>query len=73
MALGKKVYFTQAETTLPIYIGDDLTDEDAFARLKDKGLTIVVGKSKESKAQYYLNDTTEVVEFLRQISEMIRT
>jgi trehalose 6-phosphate phosphatase len=59
--------------TLPIYIGDDLTDEDAFVLLKDRGITVVVGKQKESEAQYYLNDTAEVVEFLRQISEMVRT
>ena len=71
--LEKKYTARQLETILPVYIGDDLTDEDAFVLLKDRGLTIFVGKPENSKAQYYFNDTTEVVEFLRQISEMINT
>lgn len=50
-----------------IYIGDDLTDEDAFKVLKNKGLTIFVGKPKASSAQYYLNDPNEVAVFLGKI------
>ena len=71
--LDKKYALCKHVQTFPIYIGDDLTDEDAFVLLKDRGLTIVVGKPEGSKAQYYLNDTAEVVELLRQISEMVRT
>jgi trehalose 6-phosphate phosphatase len=56
--------------TLAIYIGDDQTDEDAFVALKDSGLTIVIGENKSSQAQYYLNNTSEVVEFLRQVLEL---
>jgi len=49
---------------LPIYIGDDLTDEDAFGALVD-GITIRVGAHAESKARYYVRDVKEVVAFLR--------
>lgn len=60
-ALGKKSVF-------PVYIGDDLTDEDAFRALKNKGLTVFVGKPGDSRAEYYLKNTEEVAGFLRLIS-----
>lgn len=62
----------KSQSTLPIYIGDDLTDEDAFTALKSKGVTIVVGQPQESQAQYFLNDTAEVTEFLRQAFNLIQ-
>lgn len=52
---------------LPIYVGDDLTDEDAFEALKKRGLTIFVGTPRQSHARYYLEDTKEVLELLRRI------
>lgn len=52
---------------LPVYIGDDVTDEDAFGALKNRGLTVRVGKLKSSKALYYLKNTGEVTEFLKEI------
>lgn len=52
---------------LPVYIGDDVTDEDAFEALKNKGLTIRVGKLKKSSARYYVRDVKEVVEFLERL------
>lgn len=51
----------------PIYIGDDITDEDAFKVIKDTGLTIFVGSPKKSNAQYYLKNTREAIKFLRAI------
>ena len=58
------------ETILPIYIGDDSTDEDAFKALKEKGISIAVGKFKNTFARYSLKNTAEVVEFLKKLSEL---
>jgi trehalose 6-phosphate phosphatase len=52
---------------LTIYIGDDRTDEDAFAKLID-GLTIRVGAHRRSKARYYVQNVKEVVTFLERMA-----
>lgn len=49
---------------MPIYIGDSTTDEDAFHALSH-GITIKVGKSKTSRAKWYLRDQKEVEVFLK--------
>jgi trehalose-phosphatase len=43
-----------------VYVGDDLTDEDAFAALCDMDLSIRVGKTKDSRARFQLNNVAEV-------------
>jgi trehalose-phosphatase len=48
---------------LPIYMGDDVTDEDAFAAIRE-GITIKVGGSGETGAQYTLPDVPSVGQFL---------
>ena len=50
---------------VPIYIGDSLTDEDAFAALQKKGITIRVGKNEKSSAKWYLRNQKEVGPFLK--------
>jgi alpha,alpha-trehalase len=57
-ALGKRL--------LPLYIGDDTTDEDVFKRLP-KAITIRVGKKAGSAAKYYLEDQSQVDRFLEWI------
>jgi trehalose 6-phosphate phosphatase len=52
---------------LPLYIGDDSTDEDAFLALPD-GITISVGKARETSAQYFLERQESVPEFLLWLS-----
>jgi alpha,alpha-trehalose-phosphate synthase [UDP-forming]/trehalose-phosphatase len=47
---------------MPIYIGDDVTDEDAFKILRGRGIGISVGRSEE--ADYYLRNQKEVKRFL---------
>lgn len=57
---------------LPIYIGDDQTDENAFKALHKKGINIRVGKSKKTLADYYLKGYWEVSTLLRQMQEFMR-
>jgi len=52
--------------TLPIYLGDDTTDESAFALLR-KGLTVRVGTLRGSTARYKLRNPTEVKKFLERL------
>jgi len=49
--------------TLSLYVGDDATDEDAFAALPD-GVTVRVGHAKGTAARYYLDDQKSVTHFL---------
>ncbi|MFH1190962.1 MAG: trehalose-phosphatase [Candidatus Omnitrophota bacterium] len=65
--LARQQFILGVKNALPVYIGDDITDEDAFKALKRKGLTVFVGKSGSSKADYYLKNTEEVAKFLRSI------
>jgi trehalose-phosphatase len=53
--------------TLPIVIGDDETDEDIFRAVGRHSLTIRVGFTKKSRADYYLRSTREVAKFLEEI------
>jgi len=55
------------KNTLPVYVGDDITDEDAFGALKNKGITVFVGRPRTSSAQYCLSGTDEVQTFLKRI------
>jgi trehalose 6-phosphate phosphatase len=48
---------------LPIYIGDDLTDEPAFRALR-RGITVLVGSRRPTSAQFSLRNPTEVCAFL---------
>jgi trehalose 6-phosphate phosphatase len=51
---------------LPIYVGDDTTDEDAFRELRDSGVGIFVGASPpQTLARYALRNPGEVEAFLR--------
>jgi trehalose-phosphatase len=67
--LARQQFISGEKNVLPIYIGDDITDEDAFKALKRKGLTVFVGEPGNSKADYYLKNTEEVTKFLRLISD----
>jgi len=54
-------------------VGDDLSDEDAFAALSSfaRAITIhVKGSSRPTAARYTLNDTKEVEIFLRKLCEL---
>lgn len=56
---------------LPLYIGDDRTDEDAFKVIerRGQGISIVVSSvPKDTKAHYSLQDPTEVYKFLSDLA-----
>lgn len=57
---------------LPLYIGDDVTDEDAFRALGGEGVGIVVlgEDERETDATYRLEDTTDVRRFLHALVEL---
>ncbi|CAK7348731.1 unnamed protein product [Dovyalis caffra] len=64
--------FNDSDDLLPLYIGDDKTDEDAFQAIKDigRGYPIIVSSiPKETKALYSVNDTDEVMSFLKKLAE----
>ncbi|KAL6861792.1 hypothetical protein ACP4OV_017492 [Aristida adscensionis] len=68
--LLKSLGFDDRRDVLPVYIGDDRTDEDAFKvlRIRGQGLGILVSKCpRETDALYSLQDPTEVMEFLRRL------
>lgn len=74
---GKAVTFlldslglSNCDDVLPIYVGDDRTDEDAFKVLREghQGYGILVSSvPKESNAFYSLRDPSEVMEFLKSL------
>jgi trehalose-phosphatase len=52
---------------VPIFLGDDATDEDAFEVLK-RGVTIRVGKWKGSTAKYFVRSRDEIDAFLLKLA-----
>jgi trehalose 6-phosphate phosphatase len=55
----------------PIYIGDDVTDRDAFRVLARRGIGILVAAPERTCAHYRLADTAEVHDFLRRLIDLL--
>ncbi|XP_062098569.1 probable trehalose-phosphate phosphatase D isoform X1 [Humulus lupulus] len=67
--------YANANQVLPLYIGDDQTDEDAFTVLRERGqgFGILVSKfPKETNASYSLQEPSEVKDFLRELAKWKR-
>ncbi|MFN6943770.1 MAG: trehalose-phosphatase [Cytophagaceae bacterium] len=76
---GKALWFLMEQVAnqdniFPIYLGDDMTDEDAFVTLEERGAGVMVGDhGNESSATYRLNDTEEVYSFLSELVELLKS
>ena len=55
----------------PVYFGDDLSDEDAFAALKSRGITVLVGEAHPSAARYRVDNPAGVVKVLDSIANAL--
>jgi trehalose-phosphatase len=73
---GRTLRFLVAESVqplLPVYVGDDVTDEDAFRAVNMQGISILVAEPPHpTTAQYYLHDPDEVLAFLSQLVALRR-
>lgn len=57
---------------LPFYLGDDLTDEDAFRELREKGITILVqDESRPTLAHYAVENPEDVRLFLHMLAKFL--
>jgi len=57
---------------VPFYLGDDVTDRDAFEALRGKGISILVAERPQPTcADYRLSDTAEVRAFLGELSAIL--
>jgi trehalose 6-phosphate phosphatase len=60
------------QDALTIYLGDDTTDEDAFAAFPD-AVTVKVGEAVDTAAAYYLRCPEEVGRFLGWLNQTLTT
>lgn len=62
-----------SEHYIPVFIGDDVTDEDAIEAIADHGIGILVGThGDKTAASYRLNDTDEVADFLGKLQQLLK-
>jgi trehalose 6-phosphate phosphatase len=56
----------------PVYVGDDLTDEDAFAVIADTGVGVVVAGAdeRETAAHLRLDDPGQITDLLRLLRDL---
>jgi trehalose 6-phosphate synthase len=58
------------ERWIPVYIGDDTTDETAFETVSDDGIAVAVGPNEDvTAAPYVVRDPDEATDFLEWLAE----
>lgn len=61
------------DDVVPVYLGDDVTDEDAFRAIREGGIGILVADSPRSSAAHYrLRDPVEVKTFLEWLTSLLK-
>src|SRR5262249_30689845 len=72
---GTAVHWIQQQLGRPdaltIYLGDDITDEDAFMALPE-AISVKVGKMSRTAADFRLKDPAEVCRFLAWVDSRLR-
>lgn len=69
----KEILKGTSPNLLPIYLGDDQADEDAFREVKGRGITVLVGPERRaSEAEYYLENPSEVQAFLLRCEKVMK-
>jgi alpha,alpha-trehalase len=58
---------------VPFYIGDDVTDEDAFSVVRQRGISVLVSDfPRSTQAEFSLQNPYEAQEFLRRLTSFER-
>lgn len=71
---GESAFAGDTKGKLPIYLGDDVTDEDAFRAIATVGIPVKVGDpSRPTAAHYRLRSPDEVQLFLGKLAEELET
>lgn len=65
----QRLMTTLPEGTIPVYIGDDLTDEPAFVALQH-GITVHVGRSPQTRARFFVETPVGVQDVLKRLREV---
>jgi len=71
MAVRRFLEASSHRGALPIYFGDDFSDEPGFAAA-EKGIPVLVGKRRATRARFSLRGPAEVAAALSRLEEMIR-
>jgi trehalose 6-phosphate phosphatase len=71
IAVRKILRKTARRGTLAVYFGDDLSDEPGFASVQD-GVSVLVGRRRPTRAQFFLRGPAEVTAALSRMEEAIR-
>lgn len=69
-----EVLETDGSDAVPLYMGDDLTDEDAFRALGARGIGILVrgeGGGRKTAADYVLDGPEEAPDFLEALAKLL--
>jgi len=62
-------WLLKKRNAFPLYIGDDITDVDAFRAIRGRGVSVFVGKPKRGiSSDYFLSNPREVAKFLKKLT-----